>query len=70
MPLIQVFNRQEAEFKKFDQINIRLKEALLKTVFIFLIFPVVELLSSVFIGFILFYAGQEVFLTKRQVQAM
>jgi ABC-type multidrug transport system fused ATPase/permease subunit len=69
MPLIQVFNRQEAEFRKFDTINIRLKEALLKTVFYFsLFFPVVELLSSVFIGFILFYAGQEV-LSDRKASA-
>ncbi|MDQ1097632.1 MULTISPECIES: ABC transporter ATP-binding protein [Chryseobacterium] len=58
MPIIQVFNRQEAEFKKFDEINITLKEALLRTVFIFsLFFPVVELISSLFIGFILFYGG-------------
>ncbi|MFP3597820.1 ABC transporter ATP-binding protein [Chryseobacterium sp. SIMBA_029] len=58
MPIIQVFNRQEAEFKKFDDINITLKDALLKTVFIFsLFFPVVELISSLFIGFILFYGG-------------
>ena len=58
MPLIQVFNRQEAEFKKFDKINIELKSALLRTVFIFsLFFPVVELISSLFIGFILFYGG-------------
>ena len=58
MSLIQVFNRQEAEFKKFDQINITLKAALLRTVFIFsLFFPVVELISSLFIGFILFYGG-------------
>jgi ABC-type multidrug transport system fused ATPase/permease subunit len=58
MPLIQVFNRQEAEFSKFDQINIELKKALLRTVFIFsLFFPVVELISSLFIGFILFYGG-------------
>ncbi|ASK30695.1 antibiotic ABC transporter ATP-binding protein [Chryseobacterium sp. T16E-39] len=58
MPIIQVFNRQEAEFKKFDEINITLKGALLKTVFIFsLFFPVVELISSLFIGFILFYGG-------------
>lgn len=58
MSIIQVFNRQEAEFKKFDDINITLKEALLKTVFIFsLFFPVVELISSLFIGFILFYGG-------------
>ncbi|MDR2237910.1 MAG: ABC transporter ATP-binding protein/permease [Chryseobacterium sp.] len=58
MPLIQVFNRQESEFKKFDDINIALKGALLRTVFIFsLFFPVVELISSLFIGFILFYGG-------------
>ena len=35
MSLIQVFNRQEAEFKKFDDINVNLKAALLKTVFYF-----------------------------------
>jgi len=58
MPIIQVFNRQEAEFKNFDDINITLKSALLRTVFIFsLFFPVVELISSLFIGFILFYGG-------------
>ena len=58
MTLIQVFNRQKAEFKKFDEINITLKSALLRTVFIFsLFFPVVELISSLFIGFILLYGG-------------
>lgn len=58
MPIIQVFNRQKAEYKKFDDINITLKSALLRTVFIFsLFFPVVELISSLFIGFILFYGG-------------
>ena len=58
MTIIQVFNRQKAEFEKFDQINITLKSALLRTVFIFsLFFPVVELISSLFIGFVLFYGG-------------
>lgn len=58
MSLIQVFGREEAELKKFDEINISLKSALLRTVFIFsLFFPVVELISSLFIGFILFYGG-------------
>ena len=58
MPIIQVFGREEAEFRKFDAINITLKKALLRTVFIFsLFFPVVELISSLFIGFILFYGG-------------
>src|SRR5690606_37429061 len=58
MTLVQVFTSQEAEFKKVDEINITLKAALLRTVFIFsLFFPVVELRSSLFIGFILFYGG-------------
>lgn len=67
MALIQVFNRQEAEFKKFDEINHSLRKALLKTVFYFsLFFPVVELVSSVFIGLILFVAGYNA-LTARDV---
>lgn len=58
MSLIQVFNRKEAEFKKFEEINSRLKKALLKTVFYFsLFFPVVELITSLFISFILLYIG-------------
>lgn len=58
MPLIQVFNRQEQEYEKFVTINEHLRQALLKTVFIFsLFFPVVELISSLFIGFVLFYGG-------------
>lgn len=58
MQIIQVFSREAQEFKKFDDINITLKAALLRTVFIFsLFFPVVELISSVFVGFILFYGG-------------
>ncbi|QOR74667.1 ABC transporter ATP-binding protein [Cruoricaptor ignavus] len=58
MQIIQVFNRQDAEFKKFDQINQELKAALLRTVFIFsLFFPVVDLISSLFIGTVLFYGG-------------
>ncbi len=58
MSLIQIFNREEQEMKKFENINTTLKAALLRTVFIFsLFFPVVELISSIFIGFVLFYGG-------------
>ena len=58
MAIIQVFNREEAEFQKFEGINKTLEGALLKTVFIFsLFFPVVELISSVFLGVLLFYGG-------------
>ena len=58
MIIIQVFNRQKAEFEKFETINKTLESALLRTVYVFsLFFPVVELISSVFLGLILFYAG-------------
>lgn len=58
MQLIQIFNRQQQEYDKFVSINTTLKTALLRTVLIFSIFmPVVELISSLFIGFILFYGG-------------
>src|SRR5690606_19385797 len=38
MQIIQVFNREEQEFKKFEEINKTLKSALLRTVFIFSLF--------------------------------
>lgn len=58
MSIIQVFNKQKAELGKFEDINKTLESALLKTVFIFsLFFPVVELISSVFLGIFLFYGG-------------
>jgi len=53
-------NAKNAEWDLLNGENtkIQLKNALLKTVFYFsLFFPVVELLSSFFIGIILFYAG-------------
>lgn len=60
MSLIQVFNREIPEFKKFDSINKQLKAALLRTVFYFsLFFPVVELISSLALGFIILYGGYQ-----------
>lgn len=58
MQLVQAFNRQDTEYRKFVSINHSLKEALLKTVFYFsLFFPVVELITSLSIGLILLLAG-------------
>lgn len=58
MSIVQIFSRQKQEYQKFVDINTQLKSALLKTVFIFSLFlPVVELVSSLFIGFILLYGG-------------
>ena len=38
MSLIQVFNRQEAEFKKFDDINVNLKGSFTENGFLFSLF--------------------------------
>ncbi len=58
MSIIQVFRRENVEFKKFVEINKTLKSALLRTVFIFsLFFPTVELVSSIFIGLVFVYSG-------------
>lgn len=58
MSIIQVFRRENVEFKKFVEINKTLKTALLRTVFIFsLFFPTVELVSSIFIGLVFVYSG-------------
>lgn len=58
MTIVQIFGRQKAELEKFVNINTNLKAALLRTVFIFsLFFPAVELISSIFIGFVLIYGG-------------
>ena len=67
MSLIQVFNRQEAEFKKFDDINVNLKAALLKTVFyFFIVFSCGGTDFFCFIGLILFVAGYNA-LTARDI---
>ncbi len=58
MTIIQAFHRENQEFEKFENINAQLKKSLLRTVLIFsTFFPVVELVSSVFIGLVLFYGG-------------
>lgn len=56
--IIQIFNREKAEFEKFKKINAELKEAHIRTVFYFAIFfPITEIISSIAIGLIILYGG-------------
>lgn len=58
MSIIQLFNREKAEFDKFQEINKNLKSAYLKTVFYFsLFFPIVELVSAFAIGMVVVVGG-------------
>ncbi|CUU07311.1 ATP-binding cassette, subfamily B [Candidatus Thermokryptus mobilis] len=59
--VVQVFNRGEEEFKKFDQINSKYRDANIKSIFYYAVFfPVVELISAIGIALIIWYGGGEV----------
>lgn len=56
--IVQLFNRQTAEFESFKVINKELRTAFLKTnVYFALLFPVVDVVSAVAIGLILWFGG-------------
>ncbi len=58
MNIIQVFNRQKAEYTKFVGINSELKQNYLKTVFYFsLLFPVVDIISALATGSLIWFGG-------------
>ena len=58
MNIIQVFNRQQAEYNKFVAINNDLKKNYLKTVLYFsLLFPVVDIVSALATGSLIWFGG-------------
>ncbi|QTV04762.1 ABC transporter ATP-binding protein [Faecalibacter bovis] len=58
MNIIQVFNRQQAEYDKFVSINNDLKKNYLKTVLYFsLLFPVVDIVSALATGSLIWFGG-------------
>lgn len=58
MKLVQVFNREEKEFGKFKEINNKHKEANIRAIWYYSVFfPVVEILSSLAIALLIWYAG-------------
>ena len=61
MNLVQIFNREDAELKKFKDINKGHLSAHLKSVFYYSVFfPVVEILSALSIGMIIWYGGEAI----------
>jgi ATP-binding cassette subfamily B multidrug efflux pump len=61
MYIVQIFNREEEEMKKFKDINHLHAKAHIKSVWYYSIFfPVVELLSSASIGLLVWYGAREV----------
>lgn len=61
MKILQLFTREDTEYKKFKEINERHKKAWLKTVWYnSIFFPIAELSSSITIGLIAWYGGLNV----------
>lgn len=58
MTIVQLFNRQAREYESFKSINKELRNAFLKTnVYFALLFPVVDVVSSLAIGLLLWFGG-------------
>lgn len=65
MNVVQIFAKEKDELKKFSAINNDYKTANIKSVFYYAVFfPVVELLSAVTFGLIIWYGGGEVIQSK------
>ncbi|WP_408032688.1 ABC transporter ATP-binding protein [Tenacibaculum xiamenense] len=61
MKIVQLFNRENIEYKNFVEINNKHKKAHVKTVWYYSIFfPIAEILSSIAIGLIVWYGGFQV----------
>jgi len=61
MSIVQIFNKEKREFKKFLNINGKYRDAIIKSVFYYAtFFPVVEILSSISIALIIWYGGGSV----------
>ena len=56
--IVQIFNREQLEIKNFNDINIKHKEAWLRTVWInSIFFPLAEISTSICIGLLVWYGG-------------
>lgn len=59
MNIVQVFNREKTELKHFEDINAKHRDANIRSILAYSIFfPVVEILSSVSLGLIIWWGGK------------
>jgi ATP-binding cassette, subfamily B, multidrug efflux pump len=61
MSVVQIFNKEKDELKRFSDINSDYRQVNIKSIFYYAVFyPSVELLSSIAIGLIIWYGGGEI----------
>ncbi len=64
MAIVQIFNREDQEMKKFEEINARHRDAHLRTVLAnSIFFPVVEILSALSLALLIWWGSREVLAT-------
>lgn len=65
MRIVQVFNREEAEYEKFKTINKCHRDAQIQTVLYFsFFFPIIDLLSAIALGCVIWYGGLQAVLNQ------
>jgi len=61
MKIVQIFTREETEYRQFKEINEKHKKAWIKTVWYnSIFFPIAEIASSIAVGFVVWYGGLNV----------
>ena len=71
MSTVQLFNREEREFQKFDELNVRHRDANIDSIFYYAVFyPVIELIQTVGIALIVWYGGGQVIRNTLSVGAL
>src|SRR5437870_2171824 len=71
MSTVQLFNREEEEREKFDDLNARHRDANIGSIFYYAVFyPVIELIETVGIALIVWYGGGQVLRNALSVGAL
>jgi ATP-binding cassette subfamily B protein len=71
MSTVQLFNREEREGEKFDELNARHRDANIDSIFYYAVFyPVIELIESIGIALIVWYGGGQVIRSTLSVGAL
>ncbi|MGC4041619.1 MAG: ABC transporter ATP-binding protein [Flavobacterium sp.] len=61
MKIVQLFNREDIEFEKFKEINQKHNQAWIKNIlYNSIFFPIADIISSVTLGFVMFYGGMQI----------
>jgi len=71
MSTVQLFNREEREMEKFDELNVRHRDANIDSIFYYAVFyPVIELIQTAGIALIVWYGGGQVIRNTLSVGAL